>query len=312
MRTTNKPNLAQANQTQLPQTPKPHWIILIRLTSQGGNDALSEDESAKKKELEPSEQTNQLADGTFSIESAAAEGKVIDAKGGSTANGTRAQSYETNGTDAQVWRVETSDNGITTIYHATSGKVLDVVSGNAYAGAVVQLWESNGTNAQKWRLVCDGEMFKIVSLLDESLVLDLAGARTINGIPIQLWNDNGTLAQRWRFSAAETVRQRANRLASENVDVLQDGTYSIATLLSGKKVIDVPGASYTSGSNLGYIQITARTLKFGLFLMIPPDTSLSRIPFREKHSMFEIETHLKAPLFSFGTVMAPGHRSGLR
>lgn len=93
-------------------------------------------------------------------------------------------------------------------------------------------------------------MFKIVSLLDESLVLDLAGARTINGIPIQLWNDNGTLAQRWRFSAAETVRQRANRLASENVDVLQDGTYSIATLLFGKKVIDVPGASYTSGSNL--------------------------------------------------------------
>ena len=68
----------------------------------GGNDALSEGESNKKK-LESSEPTNQLADGTFSIESAATEGKVIDAKGGSTANGTKAQSYETNSTDAQVW-----------------------------------------------------------------------------------------------------------------------------------------------------------------------------------------------------------------
>ncbi len=198
----------------------------------------------------PEDSATQPSNGTYAIESAAADGKVVDAKGGSTSNGTRIHSYEENSTDAQVWRLETSETGVTTIYHAASGKALDVANGEAYEGAVVQLWESNGTNAQKWLLVRDGDVYKIVSLLDRNLVLDLSGAGKANGTPIQLWSDNGTLAQRWRFAEAETVRQRADRLASENAGVIEDGTYSIATLLSGAKVIDVPGANYSSGNAL--------------------------------------------------------------
>ena len=213
-------------------------------------DSLTKSGTEKGNESDPSDSSQYPSNGTYAIESAAANGKVVDAKDGSTSSGTRGQSYEANSTDAQVWRLETSDSGVTTIYHAASGKALDVANGKAYEGAVVQLWEPNGTNAQKWRFVRDGNAYKIVSLLDERLVLDLSGAGKANGTPIQLWSDNGTLAQRWRFSEAETVRQRADRLASENRGIVEDGTYSIATLLSGAKVIDVPSADYSSGNAL--------------------------------------------------------------
>ena len=213
-------------------------------------DSLTKSGTEKGNESDSSNSAQYPSNGTYAIESAAVNGKVVDAKDGSTSSGTRVQSYEANSTDAQVWRLETSDSGVTTIYHAASGKALDVANGKAYEGAVVQLWESNGTNAQKWRFVRDGNAYKIVSLLDERLVLDLSGAGKANGTPIQLWSDNGTLAQRWRFSEAETVRQRADRLASENRGIVEDGTYSIATLLSGAKVIDVPSADYSSGNAL--------------------------------------------------------------
>ncbi len=208
------------------------------------------EDSTEEKKAEAEDSSEQIPDGTYAIESSAADGKVVDAKDGSTSSGTRVQSYESNKTDAQVWRLNTSSAGVTTIYHAASGKVLDVANGEAYEGAIVQLWESNGTNAQKWRLVRDGDTYKIVSLLDESYVLDLSGAGKANGTPIQLWRDNGTLAQRWRFAEAETVRQRANRLAAENSGVIADGTYAFSTLLSGAKVIDVPNADYFSGNAL--------------------------------------------------------------
>lgn len=191
-----------------------------------------------------------LPDGTYSFSPEAANGKVADCKDGSTSNGTRIQSWESNGADAQVWRVETSDDGSSTVYHAASGKALDVTDGNAYCGAAVQLWEANGTGAQKWYFVQEGSSYKIVSSLDRTLVLDLSGAGTANGTPIQLWSDNGTAAQRWYFKAAKTIRQKADDLASENIDVLADGSYNIETLLVSGKVIDVPSGNAYSGAGL--------------------------------------------------------------
>ena len=211
--------------------------------------SLSEKSSSSSSKAKENPQET-LADGTYSFGSEAADGKVADCKDGATADGTRVQSWEANGTDAQVWRVETSDDGSSTIYHAASGKALDVVDGNAYCGAAVQLWQANGTGAQKWYFVQEGTSYKIVSLLDSTLVLDLSGAGTANGTPIRLWNDNGTAAQRWYLKAAKTIRQKADDLASENIDVLADGSYSIETVLAFGKVIDVPSANAYSGAIL--------------------------------------------------------------
>lgn len=188
--------------------------------------------------------------GTYSIASAKDEDKVIDAAGGSTEDGTRTQSYGKNGTDAQVWRISTDTDGYTTISHADSGKVLDVSAGKAFEGAKVQLWASNNTLAQKWILIANGVFFKIASALDESFVLDLRWGETSNETPLQLWKDNGTKAQLWSFVTSTTRRQRADIAAEENRSVLEDGTYSLASVLSSDKKIDVDGGSSSNGASV--------------------------------------------------------------
>lgn len=196
----------------------------------------------------PADKEKQLEDGTYSIGSALASGKVIDAQNGSTANGTPAQSWVANGTDAQVWRTKKTSDGYTVIYHAASGKVLDVAGANAYNGAKVQLWDYNGTMAQKWLFVADGDFFKIVSAVNRGLVLDLQWGSTSNGALIQLYTDNGTKAQRWKFAAAKTSRQRIDELAAANAGTLADGTYTLGSLLASDKVIDARNGSTADGT----------------------------------------------------------------
>lgn len=181
--------------------------------------------------------TQQLANGTYTMACCAASGKSVDSPGGSTANGTKVQIYDTNGTDAQAWRAVTDANGYTTFYCGDSNQVLDVLSGNAYAGATVQLYAANGSKAQKWLLTIEGSGYKIVSALDPKLVLDLCGAGKVNGTKLQLWTDNGTAAQRWTFSVATTTRERIDSLASENASTISDGSYRFASALASSKVM---------------------------------------------------------------------------
>ncbi len=195
-------------------------------------------------------QTQTVEDNTYAISTALDNTKVVDAKGGSTDSGTPIQSYNSNQTDAQVWRIVTSDDGYSTIYHAASGKVLDVYQGKTYSGAKVQLYNANGTLAQKWIITYDGTYYKITSALNSSYVLDLHRASTANGTPIQLWLDNGSLAQRWSLSFAQTARQKADELAQQNYAVIDNGTYSIDSLLAIGKAIDIPGGSATKGATL--------------------------------------------------------------
>lgn len=191
-----------------------------------------------------------IENGSYTIGTAVTDGKVADAANGSSANGTQIWSFDSNGTDAQVWRFETDNEGITTIYHAASGQALDVANGNAFDGAKIQLFTPNGTNAQKWLLIKDGNYYKIASLLNINFVLDVWSASTSNYAPIQLWTDNGTLAQRWYLTGAATTRQIIDALASENKDALSDGTYTIDSLLAAGKSLDLPGGIDSAGTKI--------------------------------------------------------------
>ena len=220
--------------------------------NQSNTESLDSD-NFKSNELEapkPDESQEKMpSDGSYSIGSAKDENKVVDAAGGSTKDGTKAQFYSKNGTDAQVWRLSTDLDGYTTIYHADSGKVLDVANGKAFEGAKVQLWTANGTLAQKWILIANGAFFKIASALDRSFVLDLRWGSTSNETPLQLWKDNGTQAQLWSFAIATTRRQRADAAAKDNLAALEDGTYSFGSTLSSGKRIDAENGSTTNGTS---------------------------------------------------------------
>ena len=189
-----------------------------------------------------------LAPGTYSVASALGSSHVLDAAGAGVADGTAAQVYSANGTDAQAWVIEDAGAGYVTVRNAASGLALDVPGANASSGAQLQLWTPNGSWAQKWVAVRDGGGIRLVSALDDSLSVDLPGASTADGTRLQLYAGNGTAAQRWSFEPAKTVRQRVDELAAANAGTLAPGTYSVASALSSGSVLDAAGAGTADGT----------------------------------------------------------------
>ena len=189
-----------------------------------------------------------VAAGTYSVASALSSGSVLDAAGAGTADGTAAQVYSANGTDAQAWVVEDAGAGYVTVRNAASGLALDVPAADASSGARLQLWTPNGSWAQRWVAVRDGAGIRLVSALSDSLSVDLPGASTADGSRLQLYSDNGTAAQRWSFEPAKTVRQRVDELAAANAGTVAAGTYSVASALSSGSVLDAAGAGTADGT----------------------------------------------------------------
>ena len=189
-----------------------------------------------------------VAAGTYSVASALGSSHVLDAAGAGTADGTAAQLYSANGTDAQAWVVEDAGGGYVTVRNAASGLALDVPAADASSGARLQLWTPNGSWAQKWVAVRDGGGVRLVSALSDSLSVDLPGASTADATRLQLYADNGTAAQRWSFSPAKTLRQRVDELAAANAGTVAAGTYSVASALGSSHVLDAAGAGTADGT----------------------------------------------------------------
>ncbi|RSX50883.1 RICIN domain-containing protein [Bifidobacterium callimiconis] len=142
-----------------------------------------------------------VADGTYEIASTAKKAMRFDVAGGSSDDGANVQLYESNGTDAQAWKVSHDGNGYVTLTNAKSGKVLDVSNASTGDGANVQQWSSNGSRAQKWVLVKDKNgAVTLHSALREDFVIDADNGGTTNGTNIQMWSSNNSAAQHWTFN----------------------------------------------------------------------------------------------------------------
>ena len=178
-----------------------------------------------------------VAAGTYSVASALGSSHVLDAAGAGTADGTAAQLYSANGTDAQAWVVEDAGGGYVTVRNAASGLALDVPAADASSGARLQLWTPNGSWAQKWVAVRDGGGVRLVSALSDSLSVDLPGASTADATRLQLYADNGTAAQRWSFVTPGCTQ------------VVPNGVYVIKSAMNQNYVLDIAGASDANGAN---------------------------------------------------------------
>lgn len=178
-----------------------------------------------------------VAAGTYAVRSALSASCVLDAAGAGTADGTAAQVYSANGTDAQAWVVEDAGAGYVTVRNAASGLALDVPGGSACSGAQLQLWTPNGSWAQRWVAVRAGAGIRLVSALDDTLSVDLPGASTADGSRLQLYSDNGTAAQRWSFVTPGCTQ------------VVPNGVYVIKSAMNQNYVLDIDGASDANGAN---------------------------------------------------------------
>ena len=184
--------------------------------------------------------------GTFNIASKIDKNKVVDLSGASIRDGSNIQLYESNGTNAQKWKITKGIDGYYTIALSSNNNyVLDVSGANFNNFSNVQLYQSNGTNAQKWIIEKDNDGYYTFYSYNKSFVLDVNAASTANGTNIQLYQNNGTNAQ--RFSLKDISGQNEKPL--NYVDINND-IYMISSAKDSGKAIDLSGGSINNGSNI--------------------------------------------------------------
>lgn len=211
------------------------------------NETVSDSQGSKTVIEEPKSK-GPLDDGTYVIETDTNRDQVVDAANGGTSNGTNAQIWASNNTQAQRWELTYNEGGWYTIARAgTKGKqVLDVSGGSAQSGTNVQLWEANGTKAQRWYLEKSGAdgYFLVVSALSngkKKLVLDINAGGSTSGSNLQIWEANGTAAQRFAFLLPYSKAYEK---------VIEDGAYEISAVGGNSSyAVDIASGSAASGAN---------------------------------------------------------------
>lgn len=190
-----------------------------------------------------------IADGTYEIRSAKNNGFVLDVSNGSTLAGANIQLWQSNGTQAQAFKVSHDSNGFVTFTSVKSGKVLDVFDGKAKPYQNVWQFNSNNSRAQKWIVQQTSSGYKIMSAIDTNYVLDLYNGSVRNGGNIQVYPSNDTIAQRWNFAKQTTDRDTCNVIASTNKGLMPDGVYYIKNQ-SKNFGLDVQNNSLYAGGNV--------------------------------------------------------------
>lgn len=190
-----------------------------------------------------------IADGTYEIRSAKNNGFVLDVSNGSTLAGANIQLWQSNGTQAQAFKVSHDSNGFVTFTSVKSGKVLDVFDGKAKPYQNVWQFNSNNSRAQKWIVQQTSSGYKIMSAIDTNYVLDLYNGSVRNGGNIQVFASNDTIAQRWNFAKQTTDRDTCNALASTNKGLMPDGVYYIKNQNKNFS-LDVQNNSLYGGGNV--------------------------------------------------------------
>ncbi|RKH06905.1 ricin-type beta-trefoil lectin domain protein [Corallococcus carmarthensis] len=114
--------------------------------------------------------------------------KCIDVPNSNTADGTRLQLWDCNGTNAQKWTFM-SDGTVRAF-----GKCMDVAWGSSANGTAIQLVTCSGNPAQQFVLSGAGDLVNPQA----NKCVDVTSGNSASGTPLQLWECNGTSAQKWR------------------------------------------------------------------------------------------------------------------
>lgn len=153
----------------------------------------------EEEEVNRSDSSQIIKEGTYEIQSAINSKKVIDIADGAewARNGTNLQIYEANNTNAQKWQIKYNNDGTYSILNPTSKLALDVFNADTTSRTNIQVWSQNGSCAQKWKVKKNSDgTYTFVSACS-NLVLDVWNGDDINRTNIQLFESNGTKAQKW-------------------------------------------------------------------------------------------------------------------
>ncbi len=123
------------------------------------------------------------------------DGKVMDASGFSSANGTLVELWDDLGQDNEKFTFQ-PDGTI----HGFGGKCVDAAGISSADGTFVQLWDCWGGPNQQWSLRADGSIQGI-----GGKCIDSTGGSSAKGTALILNTCNGSASQRWRACSSRGV-----------------------------------------------------------------------------------------------------------
>ena len=128
------------------------------------------------------------------------DGKVLDASGYGTYNGTQIQQWTYVGGSNQRWVLWNAGNGAWYIQGVQSGKFIDISGWGTSNGTKVQLWDGTGGTNQRYYLnQTDSGFFSINPSHATGSCLDVEGISTSDGAKVHLWQWLGGNNQQWSF-----------------------------------------------------------------------------------------------------------------
>lgn len=154
-------------------------------------------------------------------------GKALQATG--LDNGLAVKQADINKSDAQVWTMRKTDEGVKFVNKAAA-KVLDVMSGGTENGTWAQTWEDVDGDTQFWTVT--GTTYKKIVNRVSGKALDIMDMSDDEGAPAQIWEDVGGENQQWKFvpfAAKTTVTTTAKKTAVKKAPVKKAATKAVKT-----------------------------------------------------------------------------------
>lgn len=180
--------------------------------------------------------TRTVKDGVYTIGPSFSANRVLDIAAGSPDNEANAQIYQSNGTAAQKFVVQSAGDGYCYILSQNTRMALDICCNQTANGTNVRQYVLNNSDAQKWKISDSGDgTYSIVSASGK--FLDVYAGQDINGANVQIWSGNGTAAQQWRFTAVSPSAPA-------------EEMFRIVSTLDQSKVIDVSDGVWKNGTNI--------------------------------------------------------------
>lgn len=139
-------------------------------------------------------------------------GKALQATG--LDNGLAVKQADINKSDAQMWTMLKTDEGVKFVNKAAS-KVLDVMLGGTENGTWAQTWDDVDGDTQFWTV--SGTTYKKIVNCASGKTLDIMDMSDDEGAPAQIWEDVGGENQQWKFvplAAKTTVTRSAKKPAA--------------------------------------------------------------------------------------------------
>ena len=197
--------------------------------------------------------TDKIEDGTYYIESALNERKVISIDDGKYGDVANAHIWENNKKEYQKFDIKYNKDVAAYIITAVhSNKSLDVLyAGQDNYANVIQYRTHNGASEQWILKETEDGYYNIISKCNY-LNLDVNGGNKNNGANIQMYEDNGTKAQKFKFEKAEK---------NEGTRTIEDGVYAIGTKIDSEKSLQIENSSISDNSRAKFEKKINRTNK---------------------------------------------------